>query len=233
MPCSGRWESRVAEMALTTSRWQLPRREAWWAGSRGRIHDPSDTNGIRGRAVRASRHRSAKPVVIEGPSGKCGGVGRRWRGLSWAVSAGCPRCPVPLVRGWCGTACPSGCRPPRRSQQGPVLPAGDRPCGRAEVAGGATCCSVRGWVVALARVAPNCHKYQSLANVRPMSRSHKAVIQAFYSYSGRSRLEPGNWVATTTGESPHSAKCEQGPPGNSLCDAVSARAYENAHKRVR
>ena len=97
----------MAEMALTTSRWQLLRREAWWGGSRRRIHDPTDRNRIGGGAVWASLQRLAKPVVIKRPSRKCGGCVEK---VAWLIPGGLHGCrgmPVqPLVGlfvGWDAT----------------------------------------------------------------------------------------------------------------------------------
>ena len=60
-------------MTQTTSRSQLRRREAGWEGRRRRNRDPRNTNRIEGGAVWASRQYTAKPVVIKGPSRRCGG----------------------------------------------------------------------------------------------------------------------------------------------------------------
>jgi len=84
----------VAEMALTASRWQLLRREAWWEGSRRRIYDPTDRNRIRGVAVWASLHDLAKPVAIKGSSRKCGGCVEKVARLIPGGLCGCCGMPV-------------------------------------------------------------------------------------------------------------------------------------------
>jgi hypothetical protein len=70
-------KSPVAQMTVTTSRGQPRRREAGWEGSRRRNRDPRNTNRMGGGAVRASQHALAKPVVIKGPSRRCGGCARK------------------------------------------------------------------------------------------------------------------------------------------------------------
>jgi hypothetical protein len=97
--CRVAWgcESPVAEMALTISRWQLLRREAWWGGSRRRIHDPTDRNRIRGGAVWASQHVLAKPVVIKRPSRRCGGCVEKVARLIPGGLRGCRGMPVQHV----------------------------------------------------------------------------------------------------------------------------------------
>ena len=84
----------MAEMALTASRWQLLRREAWWEGSRRRIYDPTDRNRIRGVAVWASLHDLAKPVAIKGSSRKCGGCVEKVARLIPGGLCGCCGMPV-------------------------------------------------------------------------------------------------------------------------------------------
>jgi len=91
-------ESPVAEMALTTSRKQLRRREAGWEGSWRRSRDPRDTNRIGGGAAWASQHGVAKPVAIKGPLRKCGGCAVKVVGLIPGGLRGCRGMPVQLDR---------------------------------------------------------------------------------------------------------------------------------------
>ena len=78
----------------TTSREQLRRREAAWGGSWRRTRDPRDTNRVQGEAVRASRHRTAKPEATKGPQRKRGGDARTVAGLIRGGLGGCPEMPV-------------------------------------------------------------------------------------------------------------------------------------------
>jgi hypothetical protein len=93
-------------MALTTSRWQLRRREAGWEGSRRRNRDLRNTwrvdvvvgvLRVEGGAVRASQRHLAKPDAIKGPSRRRGGCARKGAGLIWGGLHGCPGMPVRAV----------------------------------------------------------------------------------------------------------------------------------------
>lgn len=70
-------KSPVDQMTETTSRSQLRRREVGWEGRRRRNRDPRNTNRIEGEAARARRQSTSKPVVIKGPSRRCGGCARK------------------------------------------------------------------------------------------------------------------------------------------------------------
>jgi hypothetical protein len=88
-------ESPVEEMTLTTSQRQLRHREVAWEGSPRRSRDLRDTNRIQGgAAVWASRQRTTKPVVIEGPQRKCGRCATKVAVLIRGDLHGCPGCPT-------------------------------------------------------------------------------------------------------------------------------------------
>jgi hypothetical protein len=98
-------ESPVEEMTLTTSQRQLRHREVAWEGSPRRSRDLRDTNRIQGgAAVWASRQRTTKPVVIEGPQRKCGRCATKVAVLIRGDLHGCPGCPTITVVGWERTA---------------------------------------------------------------------------------------------------------------------------------
>lgn len=91
----------MKEMTPITSRSQLRRREVGWEGRWRRNRDPRDTNRIRGGTVWASLQGTAKPVVIKGPSRKCGGCAGK---VFWLIPGGLSECraerklPVPGCR---------------------------------------------------------------------------------------------------------------------------------------